>query len=60
MYLENSITSRQLRSILFNVKDQEMTVRELRAILFNMNAQDETVPYSLVSEIHNQNKKKEI
>jgi hypothetical protein len=51
MYLENSITPRQLRTILFNVKYQEMTVRELRRILYDLSAQDETIPFGLVEDM---------
>lgn len=55
---ENLFTTRKLRIVLFNIKDQEMTVRELREILYQMNAQDETVPYSLISGLYNQAKSK--
>lgn len=59
MYLENTITPRQLRTFLFNVQYQEMTVRELRSILFDLSAQDETVPYGLVEDLRIQKKLKE-
>jgi hydroxypyruvate isomerase len=35
-----TITARQLRSILFNVENQDMTVSELRAMLYNVTEQD--------------------
>ena len=35
-----TITARQLRSILFNVADQDMTVSELRAMLYKVTEQD--------------------
>lgn len=35
------MTPRELRSILFQVTNQELTVKELRHILFELEAQDE-------------------
>ncbi len=52
MYLENAITARQLRLILFNVQNGDMTVKELRQILFDL-PQDEVINYSKVETEYN-------
>lgn len=40
------MTVRELRSILFEVENQDLTIKELRAILFNIDAQDEKISTS--------------
>ena len=36
---ENAITVKELRTLLFNLENQEMTVKELRAMLFSVEDQ---------------------
>ena len=43
---ENAITVKELRSLLFNLENQEMTVKELRAMLFTM---DDKEPVSEIT-----------
>lgn len=40
---KNTMTTRELRQMLFNVKNQDLTVRELRQKLFEVVAQDEKI-----------------
>lgn len=40
------MTVRELRTMLFNIENQELTVKELRAILFEIKDQDEELKAS--------------
>lgn len=50
----NTITARQLREILFYLKDQDMTVQELRDALFQVEDQDQEFPvdYALPGKLN--------
>jgi hypothetical protein len=44
----NELTVRELRTLLYDVQNQNMTVRELRTALYNLGGQDEPVAPVLI------------
>ncbi len=52
---ENAITVKELRSLLFNLENQEMTVKELRAMLFSVDDQSQKLEdsFSVFKKIEN-------
>lgn len=52
---ENAITVKELRSLLFNLENQEMTVKELRAMLFSVDDQTQKLEdsFSVFKKIEN-------